>query len=98
MRTAGCLTTCPEILARPVVCWNLLFLGLVASLLCYVLWNKTVEKLGAVVSANYIYLNPLITCLFSYIFLQEHLTLSVLAGGGLVLVGVYMAVSRPLYL
>lgn len=98
VRTAGCLTTCPEILARPVVCWNLLFLGLVASLLCYVLWNKTVEKLGAVVSANYIYLNPLITCLFSYIFLQEHLTLSVLAGGGLVLVGVYMAVSRPLYL
>lgn len=90
--------TTSEKLVHPVVCWNLLFLGAVASLLCYISWNKTVERLGPVVSANYIYLNPLITCLFSYIFLQEHLTLSMLAGAGLILVGVYMAVSRPLHL
>lgn len=96
VQTATHPAACSEILIRPVVCWNLLFLGIVASLLCYMSWNKTVEKLGPVISANYIYLNPLITCLFSYIFLQEHLSLSMLAGGFLVLAGVYNAVSRPL--
>lgn len=98
MQAATHLAAYPEMLARPVICWNLLFLGLAASLLCYVSWNKAIEKLGSVVSANYIYLNPLVTCLFSYIFLQEHLTLSMLAGGCLVFTGVYMAVSRPLHL
>ena len=82
------------ILARPVVWGNLLFLGVVASLVCYFVWNKVVERLGSVVSANYIYLNPLTTCLFSALFLGEHLTLAMLTGGCAILSGVYLAVGR----
>lgn len=80
-------------LAAPVVWGNLLFLGMVASLVCYLTWNKVVEKLGSVVSANYIYLNPLVTCLFSYIFLDEAFTFTMLCGGAAILAGIYWAVK-----
>ncbi len=76
------------VLSEPMVWGNLLFLGLVASLACYFVWNKVVEKLGAVVSANYIYLNPLTTCLFSALFLGESFDFSMCVGGVAILVGV----------
>ena len=50
-----------EVLSRPVVWGNLLFLGVVASMLCYVLWNAAMHHLGAVRTTNYIYFNPLVT-------------------------------------
>lgn len=50
-----------EVLSRPVVWGNLLFLGVVASMLCYVLWNAAMHRLGAVRTTNYIYFNPLVT-------------------------------------
>lgn len=50
-----------EVLARPAVWGNLLFLGIVASMLCYVLWNAAMHRLGAVRTTNYIYFNPLVT-------------------------------------
>ena len=40
-------------LARPAVWGNLLFLGIVASMLCYVLWNAALHRLGAVRTTNY---------------------------------------------
>lgn len=83
-----------ELLQRPTVWANLLFLGLVASLACYFVWSKVVEKLGAVASANYIYLNPLSTCIFSALFLGEHLTLTMGVGGLAIIAGLYMAVRR----
>lgn len=84
-----------QILYEPVVWGNLLYLGLVASLACYFVWNKVVEKLGPVVSANYIYLNPLTTCFFSYLVLDEHISAAMLLGAVGVLAGVYMAVTVP---
>ena len=50
-----------EVLARHAVWGNLLFLGIVASMLCYVLWNAAMHRLGAVRTTNYIYFNPLVT-------------------------------------
>lgn len=81
------------LLQSPTLWGNILFLGLVASLLCYFVWNKVVEHLGAVVSANYIYLNPVTTCLFSAIFLGERFTPWMAVGGIAVLLGVYLAVG-----
>ena len=49
-----------EVLSRPVVWGNLLFLGVVASMLCYVLWNAAMHRLGAVRTTNYIYFLSLI--------------------------------------
>ena len=47
-------------LRLPIVL-NLLFLGCVASMLCFLAWNWVMKKLGAVVVTNYVYFNPVTT-------------------------------------
>ena len=83
------------LLERPVVLGNIIFLGLMASLMGYLLWNLVVQHLGAVVSSNYIYLDPLITCIFAYFILDEPLTTAMLLGGIGILAGIYIAVGIP---
>ena len=61
-------------LRHPAVWGNLLFLGVVASLLCYVLWNAAMTRLGAVRTTNYIYLNPLVTMLTAALVIDERIT------------------------
>lgn len=80
--------------AKPAVWMNLLFLGILASLICFVVWNIILNKLGTIRSSNYLYLNPLFTTIAAFLFLSEQLTLFALAGVGLVLGGVFTA-SRP---
>ena len=83
------LTTNPEILFRPVVWGNLLFLGAIASLLCYFAWNTVVKQLGAIRSSNYIYLNPIATLITSSIIIHEKITGIALAGTALILFGMF---------
>ena len=52
-----------HILFQPVVVLNLLFLGVIASMLCYIMWNTAVKQLGVVCTTSYIYVVPLITLL-----------------------------------
>ena len=80
-----------KLLMKPVVLGNLLFLCIVASLLCYFLWNTVVKKLGAVRVSNYIYIVPLVTLLTSAIVIDETITLIALAGALLILAGVALA-------
>lgn len=70
---------------------NLLYLGLVASFGCFVLWSVCVNRLGAVTTSNYLYLIPLSTVLFSAIFLSEPMTVIAWIGCAMILVGVYLA-------
>ena len=79
------------ILMQPVVWGNLLFLGIVASLLCYFLWNTVVKKLGAVRTTTYVYLIPLVTLLTSVVVIGETITWIALAGALLILAGVVLA-------
>ncbi|HYH02097.1 MAG TPA: DMT family transporter [Bacillota bacterium] len=69
---------------------NLLFLGLIASALCYALWNHAVKLIGAVKANNYIYLIPLVAMLTSVIVLREQITGMMVLGGVLILSGVYI--------
>ena len=84
-----------HIIERPVVIGNILYLGFFASLGCYWMWNKIVEHLGSVVSANYIYFDPIVTCIASYIILGEQITPAMTIGGLGILFGVYLAVGLP---
>lgn len=70
---------------------NLLFLGIVASSLCYVVWNFTVDKLGVIKTNNYIYLIPAITLIFSVLILNEKITLFSSLGAILIFLGVYIS-------
>lgn len=69
---------------------NLLFLGLIASFLCYLTWNKAVKELGPDRTANFIYLTPLITIIMSSIILEEPISIWLIVGGGIIVVGVYL--------
>lgn len=80
-----------DLLRLPVVYVNLLFLGIVASLLCYVMWNTAVRVLGVSKTANYIYIVPLVTLITSTVFLSETLTAVSLIGAGCIIGGVYLA-------
>ena len=62
------------LMMQPIVFGNLLFLGFVASMLCFIAWNACVKELGAVKSTNYIYIVPLVTLLTSAVIINEKIT------------------------
>lgn len=85
------LQTDTDILFQPVVVFNLLFLGVIASMLCYIMWNTAVKQLGVVCATGYIYVIPLVTLLTSAIVIDETITVVALLGSALILSGVYIA-------
>lgn len=80
-----------SLLARPQVWGNLLFLSLVASLACFVLWNIVMSHIGNVTSTNYVYLNPFFTLLAASLLLGERLTLQSALGCIAIVLGVALA-------
>jgi len=97
----GLLTILPYYLIEPgfptlatimsaEVLWNLLFLGVVASMLCFLVWNWVISRLGAVVATNWVYLNPITTIIFAAWLLNEQITPWFLLGTCLILIGMYL--------
>ena len=82
------------VIGQTAVWSNLLFLGLVASLVCFILWNLVMEKLGNVTSTNYVYLNPVFTLLTATALLGERMTLWAAIGSAAILAGVIWAGKR----
>lgn len=79
-----------SVVLRPDILSNLLFLGCVASMLCFLAWNWVIRKLGAVVVTNYVYFNPVTTVLFAWLILSERITIFFLIGTILILAGMYL--------
>lgn len=80
-----------EVFFRPSIMANLLFLGCVASMLCFVAWNWVLKRLGAMTATNYVYFNPVTTVLFAWLVLSEQITVYFLTGTLLILLGMYLA-------
>ena len=85
------LNTDVSILTRPVVYGNLLYLGSVASMFCYIMWNWTLSKLGAVKATNYLYLQSLFAMLFASLILHERITWMAIAGAAILILGMIRA-------
>ena len=81
----------PAVLIRPNVLAHLTFLGVFASALCFIVWNKVIWSLGAVKANNLIYLTPPGTMLAAAVLIDEKITVFAVIGGLLILVGVYAA-------
>ena len=79
------------LIGQPAMLWNLLFLGCVASTLCFLAWNWAMKKLGAVIVTNYVYFNPVTTILFAWLILSEPITIYFLLGTMLILIGLYLS-------
>lgn len=80
-----------ELLSDTKVWGSLLFLAVVASLGCFVLWNVLLKKLGTVRASNYIYFSPLVTLAASSVILQERMSLLAMTGAACIMLGVYLA-------
>ncbi|MCD8261210.1 MAG: DMT family transporter [Bacteroides sp.] len=83
-----------EILQQPTVIANLLFLGLIASMLCFIMWNSAIKSIGVVKTSNYIYVVPLVTLLTFALIIDEKITLAAITGCMMILGGVYLAKKR----
>lgn len=70
---------------------NLLFLGCIASMVCFVAWNWALKTIGAVTATNYVYINPVTTIVFAWLLLSERITVFFLIGTTLILFGMYLA-------
>lgn len=71
--------------------FNLLYLGLGASALCFVTWNVAVKHLGAIKTSVYIYLVPVITVATSVVILKETITNMAVVGTILTMIGLFIS-------
>lgn len=87
---------CDILLTGGVVVWgNLLFLGCVASMFCFLGWNWCLERIGTVRATNFLYLNPVVAITTSALFLGERVTWLALVGAVLILCGlIYIDKNR----
>lgn len=69
----------------------MLFLGVLASAICFFTWNLAVEYIGPVKTGTYFYFSPVITIIFDMIFLNKELELLGVLGTMLILIGLYVS-------
>lgn len=81
----------PTVLMNPTVIANLLFLALFCSMFAFLMWAVINTKIGAVKASNYMYFQPVVTLVASYIILSEQISLIGFSGCVLILLGVWMA-------
>ncbi|NPD43989.1 MULTISPECIES: DMT family transporter [unclassified Lentimicrobium] len=66
------LQTEPEIITMPIFA-SILYIGICASLISFVSWNKAIEKIGAPSAGMIYFLLPLFSGIAAWVFLGEHL-------------------------
>lgn len=67
-----------------------LYLALLCSVYAYYMWYSGVERLGAVRTSTFTYFNPLFAAITGVLLLDESLAPQVMAGGSLIIAGVYL--------
>lgn len=70
---------------------GILYSGLLSVGLAYLIWNRGVHKIGAVRTAAYQNLVPVLGVVFGVVLLNESLNLLQYLGSGSVLVGIYLS-------
>lgn len=62
----------PEVLLKPEVFSNLLFLGVLCSMVAYILWAWVMGNLGAIKTNNYLYVQPIVTMIIAAILFGKN--------------------------
>jgi drug/metabolite transporter (DMT)-like permease len=75
---------------------HLLFLGIFVSAIAYWYWGKALEVLEATQVSVLMYLQPLVTVTAAVFLLKEHIVLTTIVGGFLIIAGV-STVNKQLY-
>ena len=77
-------------LFSPTVIGTLLFLGLIASFGCFLLWNVVLRRIGIIAAGNYLYFNPVTSLFVAWMVLDERITALAILGCLLTIAGVYL--------
>ncbi len=80
-----------ERFAHGLCLFNIVYLGLGASALCFVTWNFAVKVLGAIKTSVYIYMVPVITVVTSALILREPVTGASALGTVLAVTGLFLS-------
>lgn len=84
-----------KLLADKEILFNLLYLALCASGVCFLTWSHATNSLGPVKATTYIYGTPLVTIIFSYLFLKSQtLTTQLFIGAALIIAGLVISVTK----
>lgn len=73
---------------------SIAFLGFIASALCFSTWNIAIKHIGSVKTTIYIYAIPVVTVIFSAIFLEEKLTWMGIVGTILTIFGLLISTRK----
>lgn len=77
-------------LSHPIILVNIIFLGLVASTMCYVAWNWTLNTIGTFSATNYIFFQSSITLVVAFVSLDEPITVMAVIGLLILIVGMFI--------
>lgn len=69
---------------------SILYTGVISTVVCLVLWNIGIQKLGNTAAGIYLNFNPIFTAILAFLFLGEQLTWIQGIGGLIVIIGCYL--------
>lgn len=81
----------PARFTKPLNIVNIIFLGFVASGLCFVFWGKACKIVGTVQISCALYLIPVVTAVFAFMLLGEKMTLLGAAGAVITIAGLFIS-------
>lgn len=81
-------------ITKPLCLFNIIYLSLGASALCFVTWNFALKFLGPVRTSVYIYIQPAITIIASAVILKEPVTFLSALGAVLTVTGLFISEYR----
>ena len=79
------------VFADPRVWISWLFLAVFGNAVCFAVWNIAFQRLGVVVTNNYLYASPFVTVFVGWLLLGEPISLMSILGAVLITVGVILA-------
>ncbi len=68
-----------------------LFLGILGNAVCFAIWNIAFQRLGVVVTNNYLYASPFVTMVVGWLLLGERISPMGVIGAILITAGVFLA-------
>lgn len=74
---------------------GVLYLAVIASVFCNFVWFSIASRIGAGLSAISLFAQPLVGAFIGLVFLNEPFTLSLLSGGILIFVALYLTTVAP---
>jgi len=77
----------------PIALAGIAYMGVFATVVAYVFWNRAVQQIGPNRAGPFMYLMLVYTPLLAMVFLDERLQLYHFIGCALILGGIYLAAS-----